>query len=122
MKIFLLNEISLVPIPNGKFKLNDNVEFFVDSTKFVIPKGFETDLGSVPKIFRWAIGTQGKKTTAYVLHDFFYGTYIKGIDRKFADNVLRARLKYDGISSLKTSLIYRAVRLFGNSHYKGWKK
>ena len=79
--------------------------------KYVVPKGFLTNLGSVPRPLRWLIPREGRETAAFVFHDWLYGK--KPVSRKEADELLFQAMKHAGTWPWKREIIYLAVRMFG---------
>lgn len=77
-----------------------------------IPKGFQTDLASVPR-FLWSIGFApfGKYTDAAIVHDFLYT--FQPCSRSLADMVLLEAMRVLGVGKFKSYTIYSAVRAFG---------
>ena len=91
-----------------------------------LPKGWTTDLGSVPAAARGIVSNSGAVDVAYVLHDAIYGTDWPSMcpqghnfDRKDADTILYLKLKEMGMSEWKARAVYWAVRLFGGG--KHWR-
>ena len=78
-----------------------------------IPKGFESDGGTIPRFFGYF---RGLSFRGYFVHDFLYTNHI--YSRKMADEILRGCLKYECVSCIDRNLIYLVVRLFGSKHYK----
>lgn len=85
-----------------------------------IPKGFITDLASVPRIFKNIVNSYGKNyTRAAVVHDYLYSVgYKLGISRLEADKIFLEIMKERGVGLIKRQAMYRAVRLFGALHYR----
>lgn len=84
-----------------------------------IPKDFEFDGGTIPRIF-WTISgltPWGYYTSEYALHDKLYVD--KGIvgdktlSRKIIDKILRKQMKEKGASWFKYSITYLFCRAFG---------
>ena len=82
-----------------------------------VPPKFMTDFASVPPIFRSIISKWGKHGNATVLHDYLY--WMQQCTRKEADDIFRDAMKVMEASALKTSIIYRAVRLGGRFAWRG---
>lgn len=103
-----------------KFIMGSHYRYKVLGRLIDVPKGFITDLASVPKVFRNLVNAYGKNyTRAAVIHDYLYSVGHKlGIDRKMADNIFLEIMKERGVSFLKRQLMYRMVRMFGGLHYK----
>lgn len=83
--------------------------------RFVVPRGFRTDLVSVPAFARGWIGRWEASAPAAVLHDYFYVTHI--IERGEADYLFWEALRASGVRPFKAWVMFRAVRWFGG---RGW--
>lgn len=102
-----------------------------------VPKGFTTDLASIPS-FAWPfLPADGPWLKAAVVHDFLYKTCGRGqwqhqpygftrkdcvpdkdcYTRKEADGILRDAMADRGVGPTKAGIIYTAVRWFGRG---GW--
>jgi len=81
----------------------------------IIPKGFKTDLASIPRILWNICPPFGNYTTPAVIHDHAYT--IKYNTKKEADKEFRENCKANGVPKWKANTFYYAVRLFGGSHY-----
>ena len=82
---------------------------------FLIPRGFESDGASVPRLF-WRVvfpNSDSHATTAGICHDFIYRTQPEGWTRKDADRMFLALLVEFGTGPLRAYIAYAAVRLFG---------
>ena len=128
----------LRPIGKGKYKLQDEWTYtwtkYDITRRIVIPKYFECDGASVPRLL-WTftgITPDGLIRSAATLHDFIYrygGKLPKGsyqqltldkwipLDdiwtRKNADRLFARVMREAGVSKSKRRLAYRGVRLFG---------
>lgn len=80
-----------------------------------VPKGFETDLASVPRIFWPILPPHGYYGKAAVIHDYCYENAIE--DRKWADDLFFEAMGVLGVPQWKRLMIYWGVRLFGWIHY-----
>lgn len=85
--------------------------------KIVVPKGFVTDLTSVPPVFWSLLPRDGDYVYAAVAHDYLYWTQER--DRAEADNILDVIMQEFCIGWPTRKSIYTAVDLVGNS---AWKK
>lgn len=86
-----------------------------------VPKGFITDFISVKKclgILYWLFHDSSNKSA--VVHDYLYsvGTPVSRLD---ADRTFEEACLADGVAGWKAALMYRGLRLFGGSHYRGSK-
>lgn len=88
--------------------------------QITVPKGFTTDFGSVPKIVRPFISNTGKFNESYVLHDYCYSKDYIGPDfsKEDADCLLWLNLLDAGMNEIKANLVYDAVKVFGDSHWR----
>lgn len=88
----------------------------------VVPKGFTTDFGTIPKILRGVISNIDVFNSCYLLHDYFYdiSCTIK-IARSEADTILRKTLQNKGMSDWKAWAIYFGVKFLGGPHFKSKK-
>lgn len=80
-----------------------------------VPKGFVTDLASIPKIplvYEYLGGIIQREA---VIHDYLYST--GEVTREMADMVLLEAMEVTGVPLSKRSLIYNGVRLGGASAY-----
>lgn len=75
----------------------------------VVPEGFESDLASIPRIFRGLLGQRGRFNRAALVHDWLYssGRY----SRRTADRVFRAIMEQDGVPTWKIVVMYPGVRV-----------
>lgn len=82
-----------------------------DGRAFVIPRGFITDLASIPRLVRPALDRNGASRRAAVLHDSLYSRQITS--RADADELFDEALELDGAGGLERGLMYAGVRLGG---------
>lgn len=88
---------------------------------FVAPRGFQTDMASIPRL-AWAVFPKvDVYDAAAVIHDAAYvgalltkqGERVRLI-KPFADNVFYEACRAQGTSLVRAKLMYWAVSLFGN--------
>jgi hypothetical protein len=75
-----------------------------------VPKGYSTDLDSVPRIpfvYAWL---KGQATKSAVVHDWLYD---QKYNRRRADKILLEAMKDEGVPRSKRWAIYLGVRTFG---------
>jgi len=78
-----------------------------------VPRGFVTDFASIPKVFWSALPSDGTLAYAAAIHDYLY--WAQSTDRETADNIFREVLIELRVASSTVSILYNAVRVFGNS-------
>ncbi len=112
-----LSPVCIKPYKNYRYHTCDDIRFVVDQEIYIIPKGFETDLASLPRMV-WPLMAPAHSALIppAIVHDWFYR---KTCDytRKQTDLIFYHMLKNDGISTLKASIMYYSVRLFGRPYY-----
>lgn len=106
---------------DDKFIMGSHYRYKIKNGRLIdIPKGFITDLASVPKLFRNICNTYGKNyTRAAVVHDYLYAHgWAMGFSRKDCDDIFLEIMKERGVNFIKRQLMYKMVRLFGSSHFR----
>lgn len=83
--------------------------------KITVPRGFVTDLASVPRIPLVYELFGGKANEAAVVHDWLYTCH--ATDRKTADAVLQEAAKVAGVSGWRAWFMWAGVRLGGASRW-----
>jgi len=108
------------PINDRQWKLIEEFSYYTKiNGKYVfinVPQGFITDFASVPR-FLWSIFPPWDKYgKAAVLHDYLYNQRL--FRRKLCDKIFYEAMTVLKVPWWKRKLMYFAVRLFGESHYK----
>lgn len=75
-----------------------------------VPAGYDSDMASIPRIFRPLIPGVGLTRWAAVIHDVLYD---HRADRKLSDNIFYEALKVSGVGWLKRQAMYWGVRSGG---------
>lgn len=76
-----------------------------------VPKGFKTDLASIPRVLWNVLPPVGRYNKAAVVHDFLYQN--NGCTRAEADAVLNEAMRVLGVRVTQRWAIYAGVRLGG---------
>jgi len=106
------NRPSLTPLQNGEFKLNQDLV----CEAITVPKGYQTDLASVPRFLWWYISPHDYGILyASILHDWLYATEI--VSRKKADQLFYKVMRHEGYDYIRSLSAYYAVRGFGWMFY-----
>lgn len=107
----------IIPTKNFLYKTCSDIDVFIEGETYVIPKNFQTDLASIPRIFWSFIPPQFSAYVApAILHDYLYHCYNTG-DRKWADDLFYASLISQGANRFTAEIFYIAVRIFGSEYY-----
>ena len=87
-------------------------------TTIEIPRGFATDLASIPSFLQWLPGYDptDPKLRMAIVHDACYA--MQDMTREDADWLFRSGLKADGVPVIRRWLMYAAVRLFGGAAWR----
>jgi Protein of unknown function (DUF1353) len=73
-----------------------------------VPKGFVTDLASIPQALWWALPRTGRYVYPAIVHDYLY--WNQKTSRKEADDILLQSMIELNVSALKRDAIYAGVR------------
>lgn len=85
--------------------------------KVSVPKGFVTDLTSIPQFFWCALRPDGNYTFPAIVHDYLYWT--QSVTRDTADEIFRLGLEElrDTVSAATRAALYAGVRAGGQSSW-----
>lgn len=103
-------ELHTVHGDNKQWKLTEDFHYRGNYRTWSVPKGFETDLDSVPRIPIIYAMFKGRTTKAAVIHDWMYVT---DQGKFLADAVFLEAMKAEGLKPWFRWPIYLAVTLFG---------
>ncbi|SFU87941.1 Protein of unknown function [Polaromonas sp. YR568] len=81
----------------------------------VVPTGFVTDLASIPRLFWSVLRPDGDYAYAAIVHDYLYWEQSPSIPRSDADEIFRLAMKDLDVSTVKSTVIFNAVRSMGES-------
>lgn len=119
-------------IDGESWKLLEPLEYASDiAGTIVVPKGFLTDLASIPRFFHRAFPKSGLHNWAAVVHDYLYAEQglIKRDENKFlvltredCDRVFYEAMLVRGVSMWKAKSMFLAVKWFGGVAWKDHKK
>ena len=88
--------------------------------KIVVPAGFVTDGGSVPRPLWGIVSPWGKASKPYILHDWMY--HRQDRTRLVCDAILLEAMEVVGVNWFQRWMIHRGVRMGGwlawNAHTK----
>lgn len=96
----------------GQWILENKLTYVTEAGEVIeVPKGFYTDLASIPRVFHWLIPVNGKHRAAAIVHDYLYT--IKDRQRAEADAIFLEAMKESGVRWTQRKAMYMAVRLGG---------
>ena len=88
-------------------------------TDVIIPEGFVTDFASTPKALYSFFPPIGIYNKAAMVHDFLYSKDCPLIvERQIADKFFLQAMGVLGVAKWKRKIMFYAVRLFGQSHFR----
>lgn len=121
IQVNYITEPCLIPTKDNRFKTCDNMIIKIDDHFHVIPKGFKTDLASIPRIL-WPVFSPGDYDVIApaVLHDWHY-CCSKEVSRRDADDIFYFGLVSLGMSHAKAYIYYLSLRAAGGKAYKHGK-
>jgi hypothetical protein len=110
--------VCIKPYKQYEYHTCHNIDFMVEGIKYTIPKGFKTDLASIPR-FAWPIMSPAHSSLIRpaIVHDWFYRAYCE-FDRKSTDLVFYHMLRNDGVGFIRARFMYYAVRMWGWRFYQ----
>jgi hypothetical protein len=114
--------------PRRPWRLESECVYITDVTsppqKIVVPKGYRTDLASVPRVpgIYWRAG--GKAVLPAIVHDAMYEHNPHNLTRKQADLIFLEAMQDDDDPPWPTTrwAMYQAVRIGGWSSWRNYRK
>lgn len=112
-----LTPVCIKPYEEYRYQVCSDILFTIDGEVFTIPKGFESDLASIPRI-AWSYMSPAHSSLmrASIVHDWFYRMSCD-FDRYQTDVIFYHMLRNDGVSLVTANILFYAVRLFGWNSY-----
>lgn len=124
--------LNLIYVKDRIFYLGEDMEIVLsDGRTILIPKGFETDLSSIPQIFWGVFKPFDKGLLGDLIHDYLWEDKMSETlyfdsaytAQKFADEErLKWRNKLAPELKIKNWLTHKVLRIFGARYYKGKAK
>lgn len=121
MNVEFVNEPLLSPVGvRDEWVLREDFHVRIDSgdaadapLALVVPKGFSTDLASVPRLPGAYVLFGGKARRSAILHDYLYELRYP---RAWADDVFRAAMAHE-VGPVARYVMWLGVRLGGGTYY-----
>lgn len=116
-QVKFLNQACIVPFTGYHYKTCRVMRVTIDAVNYKVPRDFETDLASIPRLLWPIFAPQYSGFVApAILHDYLYHCK-NNITREFADEVLYSALLAEKVTSFTAYKFYLGVRLFGSFHF-----
>jgi hypothetical protein len=96
------------------YYITNNIEWRSNNDPHLIitaPKGFVTDLASVPRVFWSLLPPTARYSYAAIIHDYLY--WYQPCERDKADNILKDAMQELNVAVATVFTVYNAVRLAG---------
>ncbi len=107
-----MNRLTLTPSGFKHYTLTEDFNSYckyANGTNIIVPKGFRTDLASVPRIFWTILPPFGRYSQAAVVHDYLYRMEH---DKKEADLIFYYLMLNCDVYYWKAKVMYWAVKYF----------
>lgn len=123
MSAEFLTPLRLEKIGPKRWILTDSLVFYSSKYrgKFIAPRGFQTDLASIPQLAQWLVSKVGPWDKAAVIHDAAYANALitASGDRIFcvkpvADDLFLEGMQAENWNGTRAKMMHRLVVLFGN--------
>lgn len=106
------DKLVLVHAGGSDWLVKDPYRCIWDGGSITVPKGFSTDLSSIPRAFRSIIPVVGNQNGPSVIHDWCYVNQWRN-SRADSDDLLLYGLEAAGVWWLRRNAMYLAVRAGG---------
>ena len=114
---------NMVPVPDEWVVLDPLIGLYNNgdqTDKIIVPRGFVTDLASIPPFFRGLFNVNGLLRAPAVLHDWLYCS--QRYSRDEADAIFLAAMEARGLTRSERRIVYATVRAFGWRYYNKRKR
>lgn len=101
------------------FMLTADFRYVSSLGEILVPLGFITDGASIPQVFWSILSPFGDYFKAAVIHDFLYSSMNDKFSRLQADLIFKEAMFNLGVPWYRREIIFRAVRAFGCSSFRG---
>lgn len=103
-----------VPTSGDIRTLQSELSYFtkvVQEQLLLVPKGIQTDLGSIPRALQGIFPKDGKAMFAYILHDYLYQVGI--FERLESDEILEEAMASLGVARWRRKAVKFGLRVGG---------
>ena len=117
-------QLNLVEIKEGSWELLEDFIFEINGIEYIVPKGFPTDLATIPWPVCIFLPPDGEYKESAVIHDFLLKEMYSGrldIDRTIASTVFLKSLIYQKIDKVTILILYSGVRFLDGVRFLQYK-
>lgn len=112
------SEIRLKELSKDWYEVEEDITYHLFGGTLIVPKGFKTDLASIPSVFTKIIPKRGLYDAGAILHDFLYSEYSTyNINREDSDKIFEYVIHMCGVPKDLSLKMYHSVRIFGEPHF-----
>lgn len=117
LKTEILTSICIKPMFEYNYQTCNPILFKINGEVFQIPANFKTDLASIP-VSLWSIMAPAHSSLirAAIIHDWLYLKTCY-FTRYETDLIFYYVLRSEGISVIRSTIMYYGVRIFGWNYY-----
>lgn len=117
LKTEIITPVCIKPLFGYHYQVCHEIIFKINDHEFHVPKDFDTDLASIPRI-AWSIMSPSHSSLIRpaIVHDWLYRKTCD-FSRRQTDLILYHMLINDGVSHFRATIMYYAVRTFGWNYY-----
>lgn len=109
-----INSLDLRVYQPGEWVVLNDLDYKpIRGNVITTPRGFVTDLASIPAPLRGILNVNGRSRMPAVLHDFLYSVQPQGITRERADNLFYEALVSVGVLPAVAWVYWAGVRMGG---------
>jgi len=117
------DELKISPVGQKmrRWKLKTVFRMLKNDKEFItVPKGFVTDLASIPRLFWNILPPFGRYGKPSVIHDYLYFSCL--FQRKKADKIFLYAMESTGVGIIRRKVMYYAVRIFAKKAWENHRK
>lgn len=123
-------EVTLTAVGDDRWSLGESLVYRGERDTWIIPRGYVTDLATVPRMVAWLIPTYGRYTRAAIVHDYLITNLLcragcpgpNHVAPNDIDGIFRRILRELGVSAPRRWAMWAGVRwgaLLGGRE-RGW--
>lgn len=102
---------------NFKWKVMEDFVFYTDKPddEILVPKGYITDLTTVPRIFWVLFPPHGNYAKAAIIHDYLYSNALR--TKKEADDIFLLGMEVLEVPYITRHILWWGAHIFGRGAY-----
>ena len=115
-----IRDLKLTVINDREYEVGRETAIKWWAGEIVVPKGYVTNLASIPRPFWGILPRNGKYGCASVAHDYLFDTHGLNFEYDISETnlIFKRIMEYDGVKPWKVWVMYNAVEM-ANKDYPG---